>query len=206
MVPEPLLATPPAPVVGAGAFCGFKRILQSAQVAAYPPPVTVTVAPRAAVDGVNFVNAVIAVCVEAVTAVVSAEVLTVRVLDAVPVELPSAPCATFGLTIPAACVNVMTKSAPMPLPAKVAPIPWSPFPAVSSKSGTVMVTARPSTVTALAETSRPAFPGFETVDAFSLIAEVAIADGTVYLEPNVTVIVPPTGTAVIPAVLEPVTE
>jgi len=81
IVPEPLNATPPAPVVGAvtvASFCGFKRILQSAQVALKPPPVTVTVAPRAAVVGVNFENAVIAVNVD-VMAVPSKEDFTVNV-------------------------------------------------------------------------------------------------------------------------------
>jgi hypothetical protein len=65
-----------------------------------------------------------------------------------------------------------------------------------------MVTARPSTVIAEALFNRPAapvpFPPLIT-EAFSLTAEAAIADGTVNLEPNVTVRVPPTGIAVIPA-------
>lgn len=200
IVPDPLNATPPAPVVGATAFCGFNRILQSSQVAANPPPVTVNVAPRAAVEGVNFVNAVIAVIVEAVTAVVSAEVFTVNVLDAVDV---SAACATLGLTIPAACVNVIMKLAPV-FPEEAA-IPLSPVEVALSISGTVMVTARPSTVTSPAEFSRFAVPLLLTEEAFSLIAEEEIADGTVNLEPNVTVMVPPTGTAEIPALLEPVT-
>jgi hypothetical protein len=203
MEPEPLKATPPAPVVGAAEFCGFKRILQSAQVAANPPPVTVNVAPRAAVVGENFENAVIAVIVEAVTAVVSpeAEVFTVSVLVAVDV---SAACAVLGLTIPAACVNVITKLAPTP-PADAA-IPLSPVDVAESMSGTVMVTARPSTVTSPAEFSRPAVPLEPlTTAAFSLIADEAIDDGTVNFEPNVTVMVPPTGTAEIPALLDPVT-
>jgi hypothetical protein len=78
IVPEPLNATPPAPVVGAVPACWLRRILQSPQVALKPPPVTVSVAPRAAVVGVNFENAVIAVNVE-VMAVVSVEDFTVNV-------------------------------------------------------------------------------------------------------------------------------
>jgi hypothetical protein len=63
-----------------------------------------------------------------------------------------------------------------------------------------MVTARPSTVIAEALFNRPADPvPPSTTEAFSLTAEAAIADGTVNLEPNVTVRVPPTGIAVIPA-------
>ena len=50
--PDPLKSVPPAPVVGAVTFWGFSLILQSVQLAVNPPPVTVTVAPRAAVDGV----------------------------------------------------------------------------------------------------------------------------------------------------------
>jgi hypothetical protein len=194
MTPEPLKATPPAPVVGAAEFCGFKRILQSAQVAANPPPVTVNVAPRAAVEGENFVNAVIAVIVEAVIAVVSAEDFTVSVLDAVEVF---ADCAVLGLMIPAACVNVITMLAPT-LPEDAA-IPLSPVVDAESMSGTVMVTARPSTETSPAEFSRFAVPLLLTTEAFSLIADEAIDDGTVNLEPNVTVMVPPTGIAEIPA-------
>ena len=81
IVPEPLNATPPAPVVGVAEFCGLRRILQSAQVALKPPPVTVTVAPRAAVVGVNFVNRVISVIVDsiAVAAVRSVEEWTFNV-------------------------------------------------------------------------------------------------------------------------------
>lgn len=81
IVPEPLSATPPAPVVGATEFCGLRRILQSAQVALKPPPVTVTVAPRAAVVGVNFVNRVISVIDDsiAVAAVRSVEEWTFNV-------------------------------------------------------------------------------------------------------------------------------
>ena len=52
MEPDPLKSAPPAPVVGATEFCGFNRILQSVQLAVKPPPVTVTVEPRAAVVGV----------------------------------------------------------------------------------------------------------------------------------------------------------
>jgi uncharacterized membrane protein len=43
------------------------------------------------------------------------------------------------------------------------------------------------------------------VFSFSFTDVAAIADGTVYSEPNVTVMGPPTGIAVIPALLEPVT-
>ncbi len=78
IVPEPLNATPPAPVVGAVPACGLRRTLQSAQVALKPPPVTVNVAPRAAVVGVNFENAVIAVN-DDVMAVGSSEDFTVNV-------------------------------------------------------------------------------------------------------------------------------
>jgi hypothetical protein len=151
------------------------------------------------VEGVNFVNDVIAVNVAAVTAVVSAEVFTVSVLLAV-VEL--AACAVLGLTIPAACVNVIMKLAPVPVEAA---IPLSPVEVALSMSGTVIVTARPSTETSPTEFSRFAVPLLLTTEAFSLIAEAAIDDGTVNFEPNVTVMVPPTGIAVIPALLEPVT-
>jgi hypothetical protein len=78
IVPDPLNATPPAPVVGATAACGFNRILQSSQLVLNPPPVTVNVAPRAAVVGVNLVNFEIAVNAD-VIAVVSTEDLTVNV-------------------------------------------------------------------------------------------------------------------------------
>ena len=67
-------------------------------------------------------------------------------------------------------------------------------------SGTVIVTARPETVTTEGSFKYPgcwAVPPLTTV-AFNLIAEVAIDDGTVNLLPNVTVMVPPTGIAVIP--------
>jgi hypothetical protein len=56
--PEPLLL-----VVGTTALCGFIRILQSAQLAVNPLPVTVIVAPRAAVEGVNVTDLVTAVIV-----------------------------------------------------------------------------------------------------------------------------------------------
>ena len=80
IVPDPLYATPPAPVVGATAFWGFKRILQSSQLAVNPPPVTVISAPRTPpVDGENLVNDVISVLMVAVAAVVSVEVFTVNV-------------------------------------------------------------------------------------------------------------------------------
>jgi hypothetical protein len=204
MVPDPLNATPPAPVVGAVvaevvSFCGFNRILQSSQLVLNPPPVTVTVAPRAAVVGVNLVNDVIALNVE-VIAVVSTEDLTVNV-PVVP-EVVCAACLTFGLTMPAAWVNVITTLPPvLPLVlSELAPIPSSPVPAVLSMSGTVMVTARPSTVTEEALFNRDAVPVPPvTTAAFNLIAEAAIDDGTVNLEPNVTVIVPPTGMADISA-------
>jgi len=67
-------------------------------------------------------------------------------------------------------------------------------------SGTVIVTAFPLIVTALASFNRPAVPEPPVITAaFNLTAEVAIADGTVILLPNVTVKVPPTGIAEIPA-------
>jgi len=78
IVPDPLNATPPAPVVGAVPFCGLNRILQSSQLVLNPMPVTVTVAPRAAVVGVNFEFFEIAVN-DDVIAVVSAEDFTVNV-------------------------------------------------------------------------------------------------------------------------------
>ena len=87
----------------------MRRILQSAQVALKPPPVTVTVAPLAAVVGVNFVNAVISVNDE-VMAVVSVEDFTVNV-PVVPDEVCAA-CLTLGLTIPASCVNVIVTALP----------------------------------------------------------------------------------------------
>jgi hypothetical protein len=195
IVPDPLNATPPAPVVGGVVACGFNRILQSSQLVLNPPPVTVNVAPRAAVVGLNFVNAVIADNVE-VIAVVSVDDFTVNV----PVVLLAvcAACLTFGLTIPAACVNVITTSAPTV--AELAAIPSSPVLAVLSMSGTVMVTARPSTVTSEALFNRPAVPDPPVItEAFNLTAEAAIDDGTVNFEPNVTVSVPPTGIADIPA-------
>jgi hypothetical protein len=69
-----------------------------------------------------------------------------------------------------------------------------------SISGTVIVTARPLIVTAVASFNRPAEPPVPVItEAFNLIAEVAIVEGTVNLLPNVTVMVPPTGIAVIPA-------
>jgi hypothetical protein len=199
MVPDPLNATPPAPVVGATAACGFNRILQSSQLVLNPPPVTVNVAPRAAVDGVNLLNDVIALN-DDVIAVVSTEDFTVNV----PVVLAAvcAACLTLGLTMPAACVNVITTLAPVepPVLSELAPIPSSPVPVAVSMSGTVMVTARPSTVTDEALFNRPAAPVPPvTTVAFSLIAEAAIDDGTVNLEPNVTVKVPPTGIPDIPA-------
>ena len=80
IVPDPLYATPPAPVVGTTAFCGFKRILQSSQLAVNPPPVIVISAPRIPpVVGENLVNDVISVVMVAVAAVVSVEVFTVSV-------------------------------------------------------------------------------------------------------------------------------
>jgi hypothetical protein len=78
IVPDPLNATPPAPVVGAVPFCGLNRILQSSQLVLNPVPVTVTVAPRAAVVGVNFEFFEIAVN-DDVIAVVSAEGFTLNV-------------------------------------------------------------------------------------------------------------------------------
>jgi hypothetical protein len=68
-------------------------------------------------------------------------------------------------------------------------------------SGTVIVTARPLIVTAAASFNLPATPSVPplTTAAFNVIAEVAIADGTVNLLPNVTVMEPPTGIAEIPA-------
>ena len=90
IVPVPLYATPPAPVVGAVTavlFCGFKRILQSSQLAVNPPPVTAISAPRTPpVVGENLVNDVIAVWVAAATAVASLVVFTVTV----PVPVASA--------------------------------------------------------------------------------------------------------------------
>jgi hypothetical protein len=72
-------------------------------------------------------------------------------------------------------------------------------------SGTVKVTARPTTLTTEGSFKYPAFcavPPLTTV-AFNLIAVVAIVDGTVNLLPNVTVMGPPTGIAVIPPPAEP---
>ena len=80
IVPDPLYATPPAPVVGAVPACGLKRILQSSQLAVNPPPVISITAPRTPpVVGANLVNDVIAVWVFAATAVVSSEDFTVNV-------------------------------------------------------------------------------------------------------------------------------
>jgi len=193
--PDPLNATPPVPVVGAVPLdCGLNRILQSVQLVLNPTPVTVTVAPRAAVEGLNFEVFVIAFN-DDVMAMVSSEDFTVNV----PVVL-EAVCAawnTLGLTMPAACVNVITTSAPTPV---LDPMPSSPVPVAVSMSGTVMVTARPLTVIDEALFNRPAVPDPPlTTAAFNLTAEAAIDDGTVNLEPNVTVKVPPTGIAVIPA-------
>jgi hypothetical protein len=68
-------------------------------------------------------------------------------------------------------------------------------------SGTVIVTARPSTVTVSASFKRPATgepEPPETTVAFNLTAEVAIDEGTVNLLPKVTVMVPPTGISLSP--------
>ena len=65
-------------------------------------------------------------------------------------------------------------------------------------SGTVMVTALPETVTALAFTNWLAVPPPSTIVAFILMANAAIDEGTVVFVLNVTVIDPPTGIAVIP--------
>jgi hypothetical protein len=73
-------------------------------------------------------------------------------------------------------------------------------------SGTVMVTIRPSTVTEEALFNRPAVPVPPVmILAFRVTAEAGMADGTVNLLPNVTVRVPPTGIAAIPAPEVPVT-
>jgi hypothetical protein len=78
--PDPLNVVPPAPVVGAVPFWGLKRILQSSQVLANPPPVTAISAPRIPpVVGVNLTNDVKSVMDEAVTAVVSVDDFTVNV-------------------------------------------------------------------------------------------------------------------------------
>jgi hypothetical protein len=71
---------PNDPVVGAVPVSlePFILILQVVQLAVNPPPVTVTVAPRAAVDGVKLTKLMISY-VPVVTAVVSAEDFTVRV-------------------------------------------------------------------------------------------------------------------------------
>jgi hypothetical protein len=69
-------------------------------------------------------------------------------------------------------------------------------------SGTVIATERPVTVTIDALTNSPAVPAVipaETTEAFNLTAVVAIVSGTVNFEPNATVMIPPTGIAVIPA-------
>jgi hypothetical protein len=69
-------------------------------------------------------------------------------------------------------------------------------------SGTVIATERPVTVITEAETNCPAVPAktpSETTVDFNLTAEVAIDSGTVNFEPNATVMIPPTGIAVIPA-------
>ena len=79
----------------------------------------------------------------------------------------------------------------------------SPVPVVGSMSGTVMVTALPETVTAPALTNWLMAPPAVTNEAFNLMAEAAIEEGTPVLVLNVTVIVPPTGTAMLPP--EPVT-
>ena len=75
-------------------------------------------------------------------------------------------------------------------------------------SGTVIVTALPTMVTVSASFKYPAVPAGDpplTTVAFNLMSVVAIDDGTVNLLPNVTVMVPPTGIAVIPSEEEPVT-
>jgi hypothetical protein len=77
--PDPLNVVPPAPVVGAVPFWGLKRILQSSQVLANPPPVTAISAARIPDDGVNLTNDVKSVMDAAVTAVVSVDVFTVNV-------------------------------------------------------------------------------------------------------------------------------
>ena len=64
MVPEntPLASMEPVPTgpeVGATTFCGLNLIVQVVQLAVNPPPVTVTVAPRAADEGVKFTKPVI---------------------------------------------------------------------------------------------------------------------------------------------------
>jgi len=69
-------------------------------------------------------------------------------------------------------------------------------------SGTVIATERPVTVTIAALTNCPAVPAStpaETTEDFNLTSEVAIVAGTVNFEPNATVMIPPTGIAVIPA-------
>jgi hypothetical protein len=67
-------------------------------------------AARFPVVGENLLNDVIAVWVDEATAVVSVEVFTVNV--EVPVAL--AAVANLGLSMPAACVNVIVKVAPTP--------------------------------------------------------------------------------------------
>jgi hypothetical protein len=131
MTPDPRMV----PVVGSVKFWGLILMEQVAHVAAKPPPVTVTVVPRAAELGLNFTKSVIVNT--SLVSTVSDEVFTSNV---------RAELASLAFCMPADWRKVIVKVAPaaMPLSPALLPVPVS-------KSGTVMVTAFPDTVTAFAE-------------------------------------------------------
>jgi hypothetical protein len=133
MTPEPRIV----PVVGSVKFWGLILMEHVAHEAAKPPPVTVTVVPRAAELGLNFTKSVIVkvLLVSTVSAVVFTS--TVRAV-----------LASLAFCMPADWrkVIVIVASSATPLSPALSPVP-------GSMSGTVIVTALPATVTAPALTN-----------------------------------------------------